>query len=241
MALQMERDYRMRWMDLDRYGHVQPFAIMDMLQDLAILQAEDMGIGRTAMDPRGVFWAIIRLKYEVLREPRHFEHVIVRTWPHSPSRFSFMRDFDLRADNGEVLVRCTTEWVLMDKESRKFVSVRDVCEANGDYLEERAFESKPRKIADFEEDPDKAFVVVPRYSDIDVNGHVNNAKYANFAIDALDPHGEMAVRTFQIDYRHEVFPGEPLSMFTQRDGSEVLAKGVRGDGATAFACKIELA
>ena len=239
MGLQLERDYHMRWMDFDRYGRVQPFALLDIFQDLATSQAEDMGIGRAAMDAKGVFWAVIRFKYEVLREPVHFERVIGRTWPHSPSHFSFMRDFDMRAEDGELLVKASSEWVLMDYATRKFASVRDYYDGSHDFLDERSFPSKLRKIPNFEEDAEHPYVVVPSYTDIDANGHVNNAKYANFVINALNPCGEGSLRTFQIDYRHEVFPGQPISVFTKEVDDAVLAKGVREDGAIAFACKIE--
>ena len=55
MALGMDRDYRLRWMDFDQYGRLQPFALLDMCQDVATLQAEEMGIGHDEMLARGVF------------------------------------------------------------------------------------------------------------------------------------------------------------------------------------------
>ena len=147
----------------------------------------------------------------------------------------------IAALDGELLVKCASEWVLMDIETRKFVSVRELCDSWTDLSEERAFDAKPRKIANFEEDPAKAFVVVPSYSDIDGNGHVNNAKYANFVVDALNPGADAALRTFQIDYRREVYAGEPLSVYTEAQEGQVLAKGVQQDGTIAFACRMELA
>ena len=83
--------------------------------------------------------------------------------------------------------------------------------------------------------------MVPGYSDIDANGHVNNARYANFVIDALNPGEDGTVRTFQMDYRHEVLPGVPLSMHTLVEDGRVLSKGVNPAGEIAFACAIDLA
>ena len=84
------------------------------------------------------------------------------------------------------------------------------------------------------------YPIVPSFSDIDVNGHVNNAKYANYVINALNPGPEGTVKTFQLDYRYEVLPGKPLDIYTLVEDGRVLSKGVREDGKTAFSCVIEL-
>lgn len=240
MPLGMELDYRLRWMDFDQHGRVQPVALLDIFQDVATVQAEDMGIGRSGMLEKGVFWAVVRSKFEIVKPPSHFQVVTVRTWPHTPTRFSFLRDFMMCDASGDLLVKAATEWVLMDIASRKFVSVKDYYDGPEDFDEARAFDRKPRKIADFAEGNRPVHTVVPSYSDIDLNGHVNNARYANYVIDALNPGEQGAVKTFQLDYRHEVLPGVPLAMHTLVEEGRVLSKGVNPAGETAFACAIEL-
>ena len=239
MALELTLDYRMRWMDFDRYGRMQPWAVLDLLQDTATAHAVELGIGRDSMVPQGVFWAIIRMRYEVEREPKHHQAVTVRTWPHSLSKFSFIRDFTISDEAGDLLVKASSEWVLMDVEARKFASVKDHYAGPTDFCEDRVFPKKPRKLPAFEVDDGPARVVVPAYSDIDVNGHVNNAMYARFVVDALDPGAQGTVRAFQMDYRQEVLVGAPLSIYTHVEGGKAYAKGLREDGETSFACLIE--
>lgn len=241
MALGMELDYRLRWMDFDQYGRLQPASALDIFQDVATIQAEGMGIGRSAMVSQGVFWAVVRTKLEIAKQPAHCEAVTVRTWPHTPTRFSFLRDFTMRDAGGDLLVKATSEWVLMDIGSRSFASVMDYYDGPNDFDEARAFERKPRKIARFDEGNRPVVEIVPRYTDIDVNGHVNNACYANYVIDALNPGEHDAIRTLQIDYRHEVMPGVPLAMHTLVEEGRVLSRGINEQGETAFACLIEFA
>lgn len=241
MALGMELDYRLRWMDFDQYGRMQPASVLDIFQDMATMQAGDMGIGRDDMLKSGVFWAVIRSKFEILRAPSHYQVVTVRTWPHSPTRFSFMRDFTMRDEADNPLIKASTEWVLMDAKTRKFTSVKGYYHGPDDFDEARAFERKPRKLPDFEEGNRPVCTVVPSYSDIDVNGHVNNAMYANYVINALNPSENGTMKSFQIDYRHEVLPGVPLAMHTLVEEGRVLSKGVNPDGQIAFASLIELA
>lgn len=241
MDMYAERAYRMRWMDFDRYGRVQPMSVLDIFQDIATLQANEMGIGRDAMMEDGVFWAVVRQKYEIVREPSVYQVVTARTWPHTPTRFSFLRDYSMLDENGELLIKATSEWVLMDYDTRKFASVKDHYNGPTDFCEERSFERKPRKIADFDITGHEPYIVVPSYVDIDLNGHVNNAAYGNYVVNALNPGEKGAIKTFQIDYRHEAMPGEPLSVYTDHQDGLLLFKGVREDGAISFAVAIELA
>ena len=235
-VLGLSRDYRLRWMDFDRHERIQPFAIMDIFQDVALHQSEDMGIGYEAMMEHRVFWAIIRQKIEIVRQPGHYQMVTARTWPHSLMRFSFMRDNSLRDEEGTLLAKCSAEYVLMNIDTRKFVKVTDVLHGEYSFDEARAFEGKLRKLPGFDMEGAGTHTVVPGYSDVDKNGHVNNALYARYAMDALAPDESLSLRTFQIDYRHEVLEGAPLTMRTRWDGTTAQLIGMGPDGETAFAC-----
>ena len=240
MALELMLDYRMRLMDFDRYGRVQPWALLDMFQDAATAHANQLHIGRDDMVPQGVFWAVIRTKYEAVRAPEYHQAVKVRTWPHSLSRFSFIRDFNLLDDAGNLLVKASSEWVLMDVATRKFASVKDYYAGPTDFAEDRAFPKKPRKVSGFEEGNRPVQMVVPSYCDIDVNGHVNNAMYARFIANAVASDLAGPIESFQIDYRQEVAPGVPLSVHALVEDGRILVKGLRDDGEISFASAIGL-
>lgn len=239
MTISMERSYRLRWMDFDRYGRMQPTAILDIFQDLAIAHAEQLGIGRAAMLEKDVVWVVVRTKFEVVRPPVYDTVVTVRTWPHSLSRFSFIRDFSMRDADGNELIKATQEWVLMNYETRKFASAKDAYQGPPDFDDARAFDAKPRKIMDFEAEGAPALVIVPAYTDIDVNGHVNNAMYGNYIINAINPSADGAMRTFQVDYRREVLPDVALAMHVREEGGSVRVKAVDPDGHTLFMGAIE--
>ncbi len=82
-----------------------------------------------------------------------------------------------------------------------------------------------------------------RYSDCDINGHVNNVRYADFVCDALHMEKlgrESYVRQFQLGYLHECRPGETISIFTGTDGGRQYAHGVGADGVPRFDAAVEL-
>ncbi|MCI9309296.1 MAG: acyl-ACP thioesterase, partial [Oscillospiraceae bacterium] len=81
------------------------------------------------------------------------------------------------------------------------------------------------------------------YSDTDINGHVNNAHYADFACDSL--HLERLgrgkfVRSFQIDYLSECRAGEALWVDTAVRGDALFAQGRGEDGEERFDFTLKL-
>lgn len=241
MSVSLEQDYRLRWMDFDRHGRIKPSAILDMCQDVATVHANQLRMGRDDMLKQGVFWAVIRSKIEFFGDFKHFQVVTVRTWPHSPSRFSFLRDYTVRNEEGTLLAAMSSEWVLMDIETRKFTSVTDHYDVPDGLDEARVFAKKPRKVPAFTDENRPVVLLSPVYTDIDVNGHVNNAMYADFVLDALNPSEAVFLKTFQMDYRHEVLPAAPLEMHTYIESNRILFKGINEQGDIAFACAAELA
>ncbi|MBQ9069434.1 MAG: hypothetical protein IJ131_10345 [Eggerthellaceae bacterium] len=234
-----EAPFHVRIGDFDRYGRLLPSSVLDIMQEVATIQADDMGIGRDVMVSKGVFWAVVRMKFEMLLQPGLHSVLMAKTWPHSPTKASFMRDYTLATSEGQLVARATSEWVLVDIEKRRFASVLNYYDGPTNFIEERALEGKLKKIPDFDEKGASFARIVPSYSDVDLNGHVNNSKYPNYVLDALRPRQDGTLRAMQIDYRHEILPEEELRVYALDSDQTVLAKGVNAEDKVMFAARIE--
>ena len=241
--LEKTGQYRLRTSDFDRYNRIKPAVVLDIFQDIAALQADDMGVGFDRMVSRNVLWIIARTKIEIVRNPATHSVVSARTWPHSPTRLTFQRDYSLRDEAGELLAKASSEWMMMNAQTRALESIYDHYDPSGDeYSSDRAFEKKVRRSKPFplEEATAGPFEVMPPESDVDTNGHINNTCYITYVLDALELGADESVRTLQIDYRHEVYAGQRLKIMVKRDGHFILAQGLKADGEVAFSCEIEL-
>ena len=73
------------------------------------------------------------------------------------------------------------------------------------------------------------------YSDIDTNGHANNAMYMQWAMDAVDYEtaSSRPVKSFTINFNHETKAGDVVSMFMasreMEDGLHVYVEGKISD------------
>ena len=238
MELYKEQVCKLRLTDFNCYKQLRASAVLDLFQDLATEHSVEMGIGFEDLQKKGVFWVVVRQKLEFFHDAVYKPHqeVCVRTWPHSASRLNIQRDYSLSDLDGNMLAKGTSEWLLLDIETRGIASVLANYDGPTDFLPDRMFSGKLRKIKDFEAAEQPTAVIVPQFSDIDFNLHVNNARYIDYAQNVVPPTQDKPVRTLQIDYRKEILPGHPVSIFTLEDEMGTHVKGVNAEGEVYFNC-----
>ena len=76
-----------------------------------------------------------------------------------------------------------------------------------------------------------------RYSDTDINGHVNNIRYADFACDTLDMdrlEQDRFLSQMQIGYLAECRPGDLLTLETGEQEDGVYVRGTDQEGKPRF-------
>ena len=72
-----------------------------------------------------------------------------------------------------------------------------------------------------------------KYSDIDINGHVNSIKYIEHILDLfpLDMFREKTVRRFEMAYVAESYYGDRLTFFRERKGENEYDMEVKKNGS----------
>lgn len=234
-----ERKFNLRASDFDCYVRMTPSAILDLFQEVAGAHAEELGIGFHPLIEKKMLWVIVRAKYTVIKQPEIHTSVTVKTWPLPPTRLGFRREYLIEDLDGNTLIKGTSDWVLMHSEERKLIPCGDIYPKGYIFCGDKNFEEKTARLRDFEADSG-TFTVIPAFCDLDMNGHVNNTKYANFVLNSLNLNRNEVIETFQTDYHHEVKRDTALNIHIKRDGKEILAKGTDTGGENMFFSKITL-
>lgn len=232
------KTFDLRTSDFDANKKLLPSAVLDLFQVAAGEHANILGCGIDSLIKRDLLWVLVRTKYTVIKQPKMFSTVRVKTWPLPPSRVGFQRDYLMEAEDGTPLIKASSDWVIINSKTRRIAPAGDVYPQDLNYFEDKNFEGRLPKISDFEAG-ECAMTVTPGYSQLDMNGHVNNTKYANYAVDALRPTTEEIV-DFQIDYRQEVKCGEKLNLYLNKDGDIATVKGVANSGDLKFTAQMKI-
>ncbi len=236
MSTFFEHHIRLSGLDVDGRGHCKASALLDHLQNAATLAAEEGGFSREMLIERyGAFWMLARSWYRLSRPLEFEDRLTIRTW-HRGSRGALMyRDYDILA-NGQPVGESVSAWVLASVDAHKLLrlgSITELAGTGGGELCKTMTLAKLRR-------PDALRTAERRpmrYSDCDINGHVNNTRYADFACDALhmeDLPGGRFLAEMQIGYLAECRPGEVLQIQTGGQGDSRYVCGVDESGKSRF-------
>lgn len=221
--------------DFDRYLRITPAAVLDLFQEVAGAHAEELGIGFDASLKKGLLWVLTKVRFEVVKQPEIHTKVKVVTWPLAPSKITLRRDYEIYSLEGELLIKGASEWVFIDNKTRKIMPAANAY-PNIDFLEKNSIEGKFSK-ARMLEGETQSYEITARYSNIDMNSHVNNTQYATFVLDAINPKENDIIKSVMLDYHKEVTCDSHINIICCRDEKMLTAKGEK-DNEVMFNCNI---
>ena len=226
--------------DCDFTGRWKPSEIFMAMQELAATHSGILGAGYSYLRTLSLAFALTRTELHMEKYPLIGEKVVCHTWAAPVMKWMYPRHFIFETESGERLGYASTIWVLLDLNERKMVapSALNVPIATGDMQAPLRMPGKAASITGEAE----ARSYLPGYSEIDVNGHVNNTRYVSWLCDALgaDLLKGKCVRSMIVNYSHEILPGQPVELRSEIEGDAFRMSGDY-EGVNHFTLSGELA
>ena len=218
--------------------------VLKILQDVAWIHGGRLGHGFDAMMSRGWIWVLARQKLMMRAWPAWGETLEVSTWVRPVSGLLVHRDYEIRA-GGRKVGEGVASWLVLDAKTRKPLkpALGDAGLATRD---DGGFGITPAKIAPADDLPPLARFRV-QTSDLDVNGHVNNVRYAQWILDAApgSAHEAYVVRDYEVNFLIETRVGDEVIIEWDGAGAAPL-DGLRfqgrreQDGRVVFAARLQI-
>ena len=208
---------------------------MDLAQEAANLHAVILGFGYDDMIASKTAWVLSRMHVVFVDTPRWRDDVTLFTWHKGLERLFFLRDFMMTDREGNPKIKATTSWLVLNLETRRLV--RDPNLLDQDTIcSENVLDNPADKVV-MPKGVEPQFVTghLVGYSDLDMNGHANNAMYMQWAMDAVNYEisSVKPVKEFTINFNHEVKPQETVSIYKAiveaEDGRHVFVEGKVGE------------
>jgi acyl-ACP thioesterase len=211
----------------DFKGKLSIPALFGLFQEVAWEHATLNSFGYEDLLKQGYFWALSRIKVQVNRMPLWTETFNLTTWPSGTEGLFALRDYQIRDSNGNNLVSASSSWLVVDIKTRRpqrldtFKNVMPIC------TEIRATSGNAERIDLPAGSPIFSSNEVSKISDIDVNGHINNTKYVEWAVNSfpLSVYKEMNIREVDVNFLAEGFCGEKFSVNNfnlEKDGHTIV-------------------
>jgi acyl-ACP thioesterase len=205
--------YPVRAYDVDARGQLGIASVCNFLQDAAGCHAHALGLSVEQLHTWHLTWVLVRMRLEVARHLAWRDCLHIETWPSHRDRLFSQRDFILYDDAETIVGRCVTVWVLMDLQRWRPRRLSDLPNPLPIPDRPRALSRIPDKIAAVDvgkSDTQAPFRVGDR--DLDRNGHVNNVRYIEWAIETVPVNilNTCRLEILEINFTGEAFHNESI-------------------------------
>ena len=212
------KEYNIRSYECDRNNNLRILTLMNIFQDMADTNATQLGLGLDYCLSKGLAWVGSNYALDITRLPRMHEVIKIETWPAVEKLLGAIRDFEVFGEDGESIIRASSQWVLINFAKKRPVALRENL-PQYTVLPERALDTDFPKIGEIGR-IDEQFKFRVRFDDIDMNRHVNNAVYVLWATEAVESEFRLSHNPKKIDvaFKKEGYMGEKIMVLTQYDG-----------------------
>lgn len=190
----------------DGKGTLSTTALLEILQDAAINHADTLGYSLEYMAQRKQGWAVIHWHIVLLQQPVHGETIHIQTWTNKCRKIQAERSYTVTNNQGDIIAKAISRWVLMDFAKRTITSVPDHMIAKYASDQPPALANETYKIP---KEPTGTLVAQRQFvvtrCDTDTNGHTNNVKYLAWAMDDMPDnlYENMTPYDIRVVYRKE--------------------------------------
>ncbi|AIQ44972.1 hypothetical protein R70723_02930 [Paenibacillus sp. FSL R7-0273] len=198
--------------------------LLDIMQRAADSAVNNLGLSMDKMLEAGMGWMVITMDVDISRLPLPNEALTVHTWSKGTKGALWQRDYRIFAEDGLEIASARSIWALVDIDKRKILRPSALPIAVEPYLED-SVGPLPQKVAiPADVILQEAYRYQVRYSGLDNNGHLNNARYVDICCDAvtLEEWKELKLTGLQITYAQEAKYGTDISILR----SEWLKDGI---------------
>ncbi|MCR5033262.1 MAG: hypothetical protein K6A92_10405 [Lachnospiraceae bacterium] len=223
----LTKQLKIRSEHVNCFRKLRTSTLLRFLQEMSIAHTEELGMGRDKTLDKGLLWVITRQNLSITRMPEYDETITLRSYPGEMMHLFFPRYYEILSGN-EVIITAQALWMLIDEKTRSFVFPEEYgifIPGDPKHTEEidRIPLRFPEQVSGLTESSYKT-----RFSQVDINGHVNNACYFDMIEDLMPPEkcNITASLSIKAEYGNEIRPGEIVTIRSGYEASSLFFEGI---------------
>lgn len=208
------QDYLIQSSQVDCFQKLKLSSLFTMFQDLSVSATEAINCGKSETLDRGYLWVVTKINLHVIRYPRYLEHVTFETFPNDMIHFIYPRSYICRDGKGKVLFTMKAFWILMNAKTRRIALPAETHLGVPGESDSQEVIDLLKELPSLEVKEKGSRKV--QFSDVDLNGHLNNERYIEFMIDLekKDFYAHHEICDMEIEYKKEVKEEENILFST---------------------------
>ena len=206
--------------------HIRMSELFRLLEEASIAHTELLGCTRDRTLDRGLLWIITRQSVEIDELPGYDDEIIVRSWQGDMQHVFFPRFYEIEKA-GRVTIRGQALWMLIKESDRSMVMPEDYGilipgrPGAGDMM------LPAISIPGTAGEPLCSRELVTLFSQVDINGHMNNTRYFDIIDDLCAEAASSAAqpRSVLANYLSELRLGDRFTLTQYKDGDTLYYEG----------------
>ena len=179
-----DKNYELRYFEMNRYGVASPTTILTLLEETAAEHCHEIDYSLYKLERQNIGWVLVSGAFDMIRYPKYKENIVIRTWLSKYTMVKGYRENIIFDDSGKIIGKAKGIWVFYDIEKRKPVPIIDQIKAKWGLNPEISQEVDLDPIKDLNDSNHQMEYDILK-SDVDSNKHVNNIKYLHWLIESL--------------------------------------------------------
>lgn len=211
-----KKEYKINIFDVDSEHKCKFSSLVDFLWDIVISQSDYLGETKEGFVHNQCIWVLLKYDITIYEYPKFRDTITVDTKVLGTKKFYGYRQNTIKNSDGKVICKALSTAILIDFEKRRPMRTSSTqSEIYGIYEELNEVPPLDDIPKVQKEDYIKNYPV--RYSDIDSNGHVNNVKYMEMAVDTLPRSilNEYTLFNIKVLFKKETTDGDILHISTE--------------------------
>ena len=217
-----DKQFELRYFEMNKYGKASPTTILTLLEETAADHCNSINYSLYDLLEKNAGWVLLSGIMQMDRYPVYKEKITIRTWLSSYSDIKGFRENIIYDEQGNIIGRAKGLWVFFDIVRRRPIKIFDV------FLKKWSFNSEEciihdvtKKIKAIDTASQINEYTVNRF-DTDMNKHVNNIRYLQWLMESMPDEIVDNYYLHSIDGRFigEAQLGDTLISLTNKDSND---------------------
>ena len=180
-------------------------------------------------------WIVSKMRVKVYRNVKMEEEVTIRTWVTKGTHVVYPRQFEVYDKKGNLVIEATSNWTLLDLIKRRIAMPKRVGLSFPEDIPEKGNVNIETNF-----DDEDGFIFFEkrqvRYGDIDVNKHLNNARYIEWMCDVLgfEKFNDYLISDISVQFKKETAPGDWLVLEKKEEEDSFKVRFIDEEGQIHF-------
>jgi len=213
-------EHKVQFSQSDSNKNLSLYEILKVTSDMAVEDYAQRGMDRDTLTKNGYACLVSRVAFRFHRIPHENENYIFTTYEEKAEALQLVRAYEFTTPDGKPLITGLSSWLLVDPVQHRIIPTKKF-DLRVPVETSKEHDCMKYGKIQIPKDLEKWDERIIKFSEIDGNNHVNNARYGAFVADSLPENfRNLTFKDFRLNYAKEAKIGQKLEIFGKINESE---------------------